>query len=911
MGQSLSSLSVVPATARSGVVRTGTVTLSGAAPAGGVAVALSSSLAAATVPATVTVPAGVTTATFSIPTQNAGYSNLTATIAASSGGIVKTANVTVNPANSSAFVGQTVASSMVAGQTYPVTLQFQNTGSTTWDAAHFYKLQSRNPTDNLTWGTKRLRLVNAPVAPGQLGTFTGQVVAPLTAGTYNFQWMCIQDDIALPFGVLSTNSPVTVAVAPDAAQFVSQTAVPTKLVGGAAFTVSLTYKNVGTSTWSTASLYALRSLGPFGNTLWGTSEVALPSSVSPGSTVTFTQTFHAPTTRGTYFFQWGMVHGSAFGDRSPGTSIQVIQDDAVFVSQKIATTVYVGQQFYPQYIFKNTGSTTWSSLIGYWSVSYNPSMNSTWGIVRGHLPYNLPVAPGENAVITPLVTAPSTPGTYTMQWRMSRNDAQFGQPTTAVTIRVIPLNPEDAQVTAQTIPVSATAGQHYVAQVTFKNVGTSDWPLNTAIGVYPQPNTKWALDYLKTGSIISKGNSRTYTVDLVAPYLTGNQPLQFRMRDLGTNAWFGQATTPVTVSVMPSGYAESPWPGARGGRARRTGRGFGSGATGVSLWTFNGGGFRDEPTIGADGTVYIGSDDHKLYAINGVTGALKWSFDTGSIILSAPAIGSDGTVYFGSSGEPVNHIGGKFYALDGATGAVKWSFTSPTWGFADPAIEPDGTVIVPERESVYAFDGATGAVKWHVPLTGNFECAPTIGEDGTIYLPIAQFDGSVVALDPATGATKWQLAFPDQGGSNSTVALGVDGTLYVASQGNRIYAIDTANHTIKWSFTTGGSNFRGPAVGQDGTVYCGSQDHMMYAINGATGALKWSLDTGSQIMSAPSVGADGTVYIANMSTLYGLDGSTGAQKFAISTPAVMVSTLAIGADGTLYFGAGSTVRAVK
>jgi outer membrane protein assembly factor BamB len=53
------------------------------------------------------------------------------------------------------------------------------------------------------------------------------------------------------------------------------------------------------------------------------------------------------------------------------------------------------------------------------------------------------------------------------------------------------------------------------------------------------------------------------------------------------------------------------------------------------------------PAVGADGTIYVGSDDHNLYAIN-PDGSLKWRYDTGDKVYSSPAIGSDGTIYAGS-----------------------------------------------------------------------------------------------------------------------------------------------------------------------------------------------------------------------------------------------------------------------
>ena len=70
---------------------------------------------------------------------------------------------------------------------------------------------------------------------------------------------------------------------------------------------------------------------------------------------------------------------------------------------------------------------------------------------------------------------------------------------------------------------------------------------------------------------------------------------------------------------------------------------------GVKLWEFGTGyGVTASPAIGSDGTVYVGSYDKKLYAINGKSGVKLWEFETESFVHSSPTIGSDGTVYVGS-----------------------------------------------------------------------------------------------------------------------------------------------------------------------------------------------------------------------------------------------------------------------
>jgi hypothetical protein len=93
----LSSVSLNPTTVTGGNPSTGTVTLSGAAPAGGVAVTLSSSnTSVAAVPASVTVPGGSTSTTFAITTTSV-VTTTTVSITATYGGSAN-ATLTVNPA---------------------------------------------------------------------------------------------------------------------------------------------------------------------------------------------------------------------------------------------------------------------------------------------------------------------------------------------------------------------------------------------------------------------------------------------------------------------------------------------------------------------------------------------------------------------------------------------------------------------------------------------------------------------------------------------------------------------------------------------------------------------------------------------------------------------------------------------
>ena len=67
----------------------------------------------------------------------------------------------------------------------------------------------------------------------------------------------------------------------------------------------------------------------------------------------------------------------------------------------------------------------------------------------------------------------------------------------------------------------------------------------------------------------------------------------------------------------------------------------------------------------ANGHVYIGSSDRRVYALDAFTGSKEWSFTTGKAVTSALAV-ANGVVYAVSRDN-------KVYALKAAGGHKLWS----------------------------------------------------------------------------------------------------------------------------------------------------------------------------------------------------------------------------------------------
>jgi len=116
------------------------------------------------------------------------------------------------PVNGAEFVSQKVPATMTTGQTYSVQIVMKNTGTTSWTNTGTtpFKLGSQNPQDNFTWGTGRVALApGETIAPEASRTFTFNVTAPATPGTYNFQWQMLQETVAW-FGDTTHNVSITV-----------------------------------------------------------------------------------------------------------------------------------------------------------------------------------------------------------------------------------------------------------------------------------------------------------------------------------------------------------------------------------------------------------------------------------------------------------------------------------------------------------------------------------------------------------------------------------------------------------------------------------------------------------------------------------------------------------------------------
>lgn len=100
------------------------------------------------------------------------------------------------------------------------------------------------------------------------------------------------------------------------------------------------------------------------------------------------------------------------------------------------------------------------------------------------------------------------------------------------------------------------------------------------------------------------------------------------------------------------------------------------------------------PSIGADGTIYFGTDAGTLYAVNS-KGEILWSYKAGAAILSTPALSAKDMIFFGSWDKYI-------YALQASTGILIWKYKVGDIVSASPVIDDSNTIYLGAGNFFYA-----------------------------------------------------------------------------------------------------------------------------------------------------------------------------------------------------------------
>ncbi len=234
----------------------------------------------------------------------------------------------------------------------------------------------------------------------------------------------------------------------DNASYLSQS-TPGVMIPGQSYGVSVTMKNTGRTTWKQGS-YSLKLINVTESALdtWSVHNVDVNSTVSPGNEIVFNFTMIAPVD-GSYNIQWQMANGNAFfGEPTMNIPVRVsgnepkiadpnyIENNAMFISQKIPSEMETGLTYDVLVTMKNTGSTVWKTGEYKLKVSTTGADNTLNAWVVANVELSSDVASRSEVTFSFKVTAPNKSGVYNLQSQLVKDGLFFGQPTTNVVVNV-------------------------------------------------------------------------------------------------------------------------------------------------------------------------------------------------------------------------------------------------------------------------------------------------------------------------------------------------------------------------------------------------------------------------------------------------------------------------------------------
>jgi outer membrane protein assembly factor BamB len=316
--------------------------------------------------------------------------------------------------------------------------------------------------------------------------------------------------------------------------------------------------------------------------------------------------------------------------------------------------------------------------------------------------------------------------------------------------------------------------------------------------------------------------------------------------------WSHHVGGPVEAQVTSSSDEQTLYVASLGGSLTALGR-----TDGAERWSVTlGDRAYTAPCVARDGTIYVGSDLKKLYAVT-PEGKIKWTLETEGDADTAPVMANDGTVVF-SAGRVV-------YAVT-PYGHIKWRFAAKRKVFTSPAIDGTGRVFFGSQDHhTYALT-PQGVLAWSVDLGADVDGAPAIGDDGAVF--VGSDADEVVRLDPDGRGVIWRTKLG--GYVRGTLSVTRDGNVLAGVYGPtpREVRLRAGDGSIVGQFAIQGTGARefgvhGGALEDDtGTLVFGAQDDRVYAI-GASGELLWQFSTAGDVDAPATLLSDGSVVVGS------------------------------------------------
>lgn len=295
------------------------------------------------------------------------------------------------------------------------------------------------------------------------------------------------------------------------------------------------------------------------------------------------------------------------------------------------------------------------------------------------------------------------------------------------------------------------------------------------------------------------------------------------------------------------------------------------------------------PVAVGGGLAYVGFSDSQsglagLYAFDPETGQEQWNIPAESLIIPAPVY-ADGTVYFGASD-------GRVYAVDIESRTVKpgWPFQAGEAIWASPLVAGNRVYVASQDHFLYCLDAASAQVIWKVEVGGAMAAQPTLDElRGVVY--VGAFDGKVYAIKADSGELVDGFQFQAGNWVWSEVLLNED-VVYVTSLDGNLYALEPETGAVVPPYpfasrTVGNKDdrIRAAPIKAGDAIVVATENGRVISVKGTQ--VQWSWPSGMPqvgILTTPVLSGNTVYVILRDGQVQALNAETGGQGWAFTPP---------------------------
>lgn len=273
-----------------------------------------------------------------------------------------------------------------------------------------------------------------------------------------------------------------------------------------------------------------------------------------------------------------------------------------------------------------------------------------------------------------------------------------------------------------------------------------------------------------------------------------------------------------------------------------------------------------------DDTLYVGTDDARFFAMDRMTGDVKWQNDiegTTQGIHGSPAISQD-TVYIGA-------YNGTLYAFDRETGDEMWSYTKGFQIGASPVLVPEHGRVYNTHEHastgggwVVSVDARTGEEVWAYRIRAHPHSSVAM-HVGKGILTVGDNLAKLHGFNAETGEKIWEIDLPqpnDEGGESdikSTPTVLEDADLVVVGAWSKyVHAYNIEDGSLAWEYYAGARIMSSAAYAKGRqAIYVGSlsPERALHAIDATNGEELWKLPMGGSVLSSPAISGDESLVV--------------------------------------------------